>query len=87
MTHDLSVNHYICGKDLRFPDFAAAVRKAGMNSVGITRAAIAKMGLAGVETCLADHGLAVSSLNSAGYFTHGDPNPIQFSNEALVDRI
>lgn len=81
----LSVNHYICGSDLAFPDFAAAVRKAGMNSVGITRAAIAEMGLADLERCLADHKLTVSSLNSAGYFTHVDPNPIRFSNEELVE--
>ena len=85
LTCGLSVNHYICGDGLAFPDFAAAAQKAGMNSVGITRAAIAEMGLTGLESCLADHGLAVSSLNSAGYFTHGDPNPIQYANETLVD--
>lgn len=82
---DLSVNHYICSDDLAFPDFAAAVRKAGITSVGITRAAIAEMGLTGLKSCLADHGLDVSSLNSAGYFTFYQTNPFPFSNEALVD--
>lgn len=85
VTFDLSINHYLCGDALSFTDFAAAVRSAGVDSVGITRAAIAEMGLADLETCLADNGLTVSSLNSAGYFTIGDPNPVQFSNESLIE--
>ena len=85
MTPHLSINHYICGHTPSFPDFAAAVSDAGITSVGVTRAAIAEMGLADLERCLADHGLAVSSLNSAGYFTHGDPNPIQYANEEMID--
>jgi len=82
---ELAVNYYICGTSQTFSEFAAAVRKAGIKSVGITRAAIAELGLAGLETCLADHGLTVSSLNSAGYFTGHDPNLIKFSNEELVE--
>lgn len=85
MSFDLSINHYICGDGPSFSDFAGAVQKAGIGSVGITRAAVAEMGLTDLEHCLADHGLAVSSLNSAGYFTGNDPNPIQMSNEALID--
>ena len=83
--NELSVSHYICGTDQTFPEFAAVVRKAGIKAVGVTRAAIAEMGLPGLESCLADHGLTVSSLNSAGYFTSGDSNPIKFSNEELVE--
>lgn len=85
MTYELSINHYLCGEAMSFPDFAAQVADAAIGSVGVTRAAIAEMGLDGLKTCLADHGLSVSSLNSAGYFTHGDPNPVQYTNEALVD--
>ena len=85
MTRALSVNHYICNEAMSFPDFAATVAAADIGSVGVTRAAIAEMGLDGLKTCLADHGLTVSSLNSAGYFTHGDPNPIQYANAELVD--
>ena len=85
MALDLSVNHYICGDALSFPDFASDVRAGGAASVGITRAAIAEMGLAGLESCLADNGLSVSSLNSAGYFTLGDPTPHKFSNEELIE--
>ena len=80
MALDLSVNYYICGDELSFPRFATAVRRAGMTLVGVTRAAMAELGLAGVKSCLDDHGLAVSSLNSAEIFTVGDPNQIQYSN-------
>jgi sugar phosphate isomerase/epimerase len=85
MTPPLSINHYICGNGVSFPDFAAAVRGAGIKAVGITRAAISEMGIDGLESCLADHDLTVSSLNSAGYFTQGDPNPIRFTNEELIE--
>ena len=85
MKHELSVNHYLCGDSLSFPEFAADVAGAGVASVGVTRAAIAEMGLEGLKACLSDHGLAVSSLNSAGFFTGLDPNTIRYSNEALVD--
>lgn len=85
MRHELAINHYLCGDAISFPDFAAQVADAGIRSVGVTRAAIAEMGLDGLKACLADHGLSVSSLNSAGYFTRGGPNPIQYANEALVD--
>lgn len=85
MTNHLSVNHYICGEALSFPDFAQTVRQSGVTSVGITRAAIAEMGLAGLESCLSDNGLAVSSLNSAGYFTRGDPNAVKYANEEIIE--
>jgi sugar phosphate isomerase/epimerase len=85
MILDLSVNHYICGDALTFPDFAEQVSKIGVTAVGITRAAIAEMGLTGLKSCLADNGLSVSSLNSAGYFTGSDPNPVRFSDEELID--
>jgi sugar phosphate isomerase/epimerase len=81
----LSVNHYICGDDIPFPDFATAVREAGMTNVGVTRAAIAEMGIRDLANCLKDEGLSVSSLNSAGYFTLGDPNPVQYTNQEMVE--
>jgi len=48
----LSINHYICGEALAFPDFAAAVRDAGIGSIGVTRAAIAEMGIEDLIRCL-----------------------------------
>lgn len=85
MRKNLSVNHYICGDALEFPAFAAAVRTAGIESVGLTRASLAEMGPAALENCLAENGLSVSSLNSAGYFTDIDPNTVKMSDEALID--
>jgi sugar phosphate isomerase/epimerase len=85
MAHDLSVNHYICGDHLSFPRFAAAVAEAGMSSVGVTRAAIAELGLAGLERCLKENGLGASSLNSAGHFTIGDPSPVKYSSRELIE--
>lgn len=85
MAHDLSINHYICGERLSFPRFAAAVAEAGISSVGVTRAAMTEMGLAGLERCLKDHGLGVSSLNSTGHFTVGDPSPVKYSSREMID--
>ena len=82
---NLSINHYICGDRMSFPDFAATAARSGARSVGLTRAAIREMGIKALKICIADHGLSVSSLNSSGYFTGYDPNPVQMSNEALVD--
>jgi sugar phosphate isomerase/epimerase len=85
MKHALSVNHYICGPDIAFPAFAAAAEKAGLSAVGLSRAALAEMGAGPLGRCLADHGLAVSSLNSVGYFTDPDQKRIEAENFALID--
>ena len=84
MMRALSVNRYLCDGTVPFPEFAAAAEDAGLKAVGVTRAALAEMGTAGLKQCLDDHGLAVSSLNSAGYFAV--PNvPAAKGNFALVD--
>lgn len=84
MRHPLSVNRYLCDGTVPFPEFAAAAADAGLEAVGVTRAALAEMGTGGLKRCLDDHGLAVSSLNSAGYFAV--PNvPAAKGNFALVD--
>lgn len=81
----LSVNHYMCGPDVSFPVFAAAAEKAGLSAVGLSRAAVAEMGVGPLARCLADHGLAVSSLNSVGYFTDPDRKRIDAGNLELID--
>lgn len=81
----LSVNRYLCDDSVPFPRFAAAAREAGMTAVGITRAALAEMGASGIVHCLADNGLGVSSLNSAGYFTRPDADVAEYENFALID--
>ncbi|MEX2453500.1 MAG: TIM barrel protein [Rhodospirillaceae bacterium] len=83
--HPLSVSRYVCDGTVPFPAFAAAARDAGLAAVGVTRASLREMGVRGVARCLADNGLAVSSLNSAGYFTSPAPGSAERENSALVD--
>ena len=86
MDFSLSVNHYICGDDMSFPDFAEAVSKAGIGSVGVTRAALFEMGVPALGQCLKDNSLGVSSLNSAGYFADPKPeNKAKFSDSEMID--
>jgi len=81
----LSVNHYICGDKMSFPDFAMAVRDAGIGYVGITQEALAELGLDLISKCLVDNDLRVSSLNSAGFFTGTSATKNYFSNTELID--
>jgi sugar phosphate isomerase/epimerase len=86
MDYSLSINHYICGEDMSFPDFAEAVSKAGIGSVAVTRAALFEMGVPAIGQCLKDNGLGVSSLNSAGYFTGLNPeNKAKYSDSEMID--
>ncbi|NNE83780.1 MAG: TIM barrel protein [Alphaproteobacteria bacterium] len=86
MDYFLSVNHYICGDDMSFPDFAEAVSKAGIGSVAVTRTALFEMGVPAISQCLKDNGLGVSSLNSAGYFTGLSPkNKEKYSDSEMID--
>ena len=82
---NLSVSHYICGEDIPFLDFIRNVSDAGITSVGITCQAIEEMGLHDLRSCLNDYGVSVSSLNSAGYFTHSAYRPNKYSDEELVE--
>jgi sugar phosphate isomerase/epimerase len=84
MKRALSVNRYLCDGTLPFPAFAAAAARAGLDAVGVTRAALAEMGTNGLSRCLRDNGLAVSSLNSAGYFA-APGDPAAESNFSLID--
>ena len=84
-TLSLSVSHYISGKDVTFLNFVQYASDAGIASVGITCAAIEEMGLYDLRSCLNDYGLTVSSLNSAGYFTHIADRPNKYSDEELVE--
>jgi sugar phosphate isomerase/epimerase len=86
MEYSLSVNHYICGEDTPFPEFAGMVAEAGIGSVGVTRAALLEMGVAALGQCLKDNGLGVSSLNSSGYFAGTHPqNKVKFSDSEMID--
>jgi len=86
MEHSLSVNHYICDEKTPFPVFAEMVQKAGIGSVGVTRAALFEMGVPALDQCLKDNGLGVSSLCSAGYFTGTQPETkAKFDDGEMID--
>jgi len=70
---------------MSFPDFAMAVRDAGIGYVGITQEALAELGLDLISKCLVDNDLRVSSLNSAGFFTGTSATKNYFSNTELID--
>ncbi|MBT4907488.1 MAG: sugar phosphate isomerase/epimerase [Rhodospirillaceae bacterium] len=86
MEYSLSVNHYICDEKTPFPRFAEMVQKAGIGSVGVTRAALFEMGVPALGQCLKDNGLGVSSLCSAGYFTGTQPETkAKFDDGEMID--
>ncbi len=86
MGYSLSVNHYICDKETSFSEFAGMVAEAGIDSVGVTRAALLEMGVPALAQCLKDNGLGVSSLNSSGNFTGTQPeNKVHFSDSEMID--
>lgn len=68
----LSINYYICPPDVALPRFCELAVAAGASAVGLTVRALEEMPLAQIRSLLDSHGLAVSSLNSAGYFLYGD---------------
>ena len=67
-----AVNHYICPEDWTVPQFLAAAVDAGAGAVGLTLRALDEVGAPELKVRLDDLGLKVSSLNSAGFFTHDD---------------
>ncbi len=86
MEYTLSVNHYICDDDLAFPEFAGMVSEAGIEQVGVTRAALLEMGVPALAQCLKDNGLGVSSLASVGYFSGTQPDSnANFSDDEMID--
>ncbi len=72
-TGRLAVSHYICPEGYTVANFLDAARKAGAGAVGLTVRAIDEVGVSALRSMLDDNGLAVSSLNSAGYFTFAEP--------------
>lgn len=55
------------------PALARACAAAGVRFAGLWREPAAGFGLAAARTCLADHGVAVSSLCRGGFLTGSDP--------------
>ncbi|MBD19859.1 MAG: hypothetical protein CMM37_02330 [Rhodospirillaceae bacterium] len=81
----LSINHYICSEEIAFSDFIQIVSDAGIPSIGVTCSAIEEMGIDNLKSCISDYGLSVSSLNSAGYFTHSSKRPNRYTDQELIE--
>ena len=81
----LAINHYICPADMAAPEFLDAVVAVGAGAVGVTARAIAETGAPALKTMLDERGLAVSSVNSAGYFARKDGDPIDDHDRRMVE--
>ena len=68
----LAINFYVCPPDIGLAQFCALAEQAGAQAVGLTVRALDEMPVPAIRALLGRHGLAVSSLNSAGYFLYGD---------------
>ncbi len=68
----LSANQYICPEGFNVETFLDTCVRLGYRSVGLTRAALAEMSVGDLTRAVRSHGLEITSLNSAGYFTWRD---------------
>ncbi len=85
---DLAISHYVCPQGFGVPEFFAAVSERGVGHVSLTRPALGQHSPQFLRGLLDTHGLGLSSLNSAGFFTSRDPGIRRASDEAnlrLVD--
>lgn len=67
---ELSINHYLCPEGYPLEDFIEQVAASGAGAVGLTVRALDEMSVADLKRLLDDHGLALASLNSAGFFLY-----------------
>lgn len=68
-----SVSHYACPDDMAFAPFATVVAARGYDAVALTRRSLDEAPPSAIRAMLRERSLRVSSLNSAGYFLHADP--------------
>lgn len=81
----LSINHYICPAGMAVAEFLDAAVTASAGAVGVTARAIAEEGAKSLKAMLDDRGLAVSSVNSAGYFANKDGALIDDHDRRMVE--
>lgn len=81
----LSINHYICPDDVAVPAFLDAVVVAGAGAVGVTARAVAEAGARALKAMVDGRGLAVSSVNSAGYFAGKDGALVDDRDRRMVE--
>ena len=69
-SHEFSMGHYLCPDDVDLNVFLDKLCAAGFTSVALTQNALQDRTLADVVRSVRDHGLGVSSVNSAGFFLY-----------------
>ena len=69
---ELSANQYVCPDGYGVERFLDEANAAGFRSVALTRAALAEMSATELRRAVDARDLAVTTLNSAGYFTWAD---------------
>ncbi len=69
---DLALNHYICPPGYGVERFLNDAVQLAVGAVGLTHAALEEVTVPQLQKMLEERGLAVSSINSAGYFTYAD---------------
>ena len=81
-----AVNHYLCPRSLAVPGFLAHLGGHGFSGVGLTQAALLELPAAPLRQELREHGLRISSVNTAGFFLQdGDAGRDQAArNTALL---
>lgn len=72
-----AVNHYLCPPDVSLATFVGTVADAGFDGIGLTEAALQQMPLPDLRAMLAERQLAISSVNTAGFFLSDDPQQAQ----------
>ena len=85
--NSFSVSHYICPDHVTVADFLYCARDHGAGAVGLTVRALEETGVRQLNRLLEETGLAVSSLNSAGYLTHADEEAAAEQNRRNKDLI
>lgn len=73
MSLTIGVNHYVWPAGRGLLAFLDAVARCGADAVALTAAALREMAVADIRRELEARGLAVTSVNSVGYFTEPDP--------------
>jgi sugar phosphate isomerase/epimerase len=68
----LSANYYLAPAGYGVADFMKEAKRAGAAAVGLTIAALESNDADGLARLADEHGLHISSLNSAGYFLFSD---------------
>lgn len=81
----LSINHYICPTGMTVVEFLDAAVAVGAGAVGVTARAIAEAGAEALKAMVDDRGLAVSSVNSVGYFASKDGASIDDHDRWMVE--